>query len=116
MTRDSGDKFSTSAWWEVSTINGIQVLADCGVWPAITPANRKVIGQMRCFRPIGLKDYDRAAESESEIARWHERCRCGKLQIMKRLVIAPALIFFLSATLFAQKQVIVWIDQEKPIV
>ncbi len=35
---------------------------------------------------------------------------------MKRLVIAPALIFFLSATLFAQKQVIVWIDQEKPIV
>jgi peroxiredoxin len=39
----------------------------------------------------------------------------GKLQIM-RVITGVVLIFFLGATLLAQKQEIVWSDQEKPIV
>jgi peroxiredoxin len=39
----------------------------------------------------------------------------GKLQIMRRLITATAVVF-LGMTLFAQKQEIVWSDQEEPIV
>ena len=40
----------------------------------------------------------------------------GKLRIMSRLLTGTTLVVFLGITLLAQKQEIVWSDQEKPIV
>src|SRR5437660_560027 len=40
----------------------------------------------------------------------------GKLRLMRRLVTVTALMVLLGATLFSQKQEIVWSDREKPIV
>jgi peroxiredoxin len=46
----------------------------------------------------------------------HDREFSGKLRIMRRLVTVAAMVVLLSTTFLAQKQEIVWSDQEKPIV